>query len=236
MKKVVLLVATVVAALALGSVAYAINGDQAVSVKLSPSKAGTKKKPKNASIDVVTTTKPAADDPPFATTQAVIHFDKALRFNPKLFKSCSQATLQSGGPSACPAGSKVGSGSASATAVGTVENLTVTAFNGPGGNKLELLVQGDTPLGINSVIEASLKKDTGKYGYKLVVPIPEGLQQPLTGVFATLTRFETKVKATTKGRGYVETTGCKGGKWHFGGDFTYTDSTTKKVTSTQKCK
>jgi hypothetical protein len=234
MKKVVLLVATVVAALALGSVAYAINGEQGISVKLNPSKAGTKKKGKNSSIDVLVTTKPAADDQPFATKQAVIHFDKALRFNTKMFKTCDQATAQQGA-SACPAASKVGSGSAAATALGQVENLTIVAFNG-GNNKLELLVQGDSPLQINSVIEATLKKDTGKYGYKLIVPIPDNLQQPITGVFATLTKFETKVKATAKGKGYVESIACKGGKWNFGGDFTFTDGTTKKVTSTQKCK
>jgi hypothetical protein len=239
MRKVLLLVVALVAALSVATVAHAINGEQGLEVKINSSKAGTKKKPRSVSIDVITTTAPAATDGPFATKQAVIHFDKALRFNTKLFKSCTAAVLQAQGPAGCPKGSQVGGGSASATAVGQAEDLTITAFNGPKG-KLELLVRGDKPLVINSVIEATLAKDKGKYGYKLIVPIPDNLQQPLQGVVATLTRFETKVKATVrKGKkkvGYVETTGCKGKTWHFAGDFTYTDGTSKTAKTTTKCK
>ena len=172
---------------------------------------------------------------PFATKEAVIHFDKALIFSPKKFKTCSAAKVQASETS-CPKGSKVGSGSAVGTAIGQTSNLKVSAFNGPKG-KLMLHVTASTPLQIDAVIQASLKKDKGKYGSKLVVPIPENLQQPVPGVFATLKQFVTSVKATSKGVPYVGLASCpKSKKLSFKGDFTFTDGTTLSATDTVKCK
>ena len=66
-------------------------------------------------------------------------------------------------------------------ALGLTENLTVTAYNGPAGNKLELHVDGSSPLVIHSVIEGKLQGRHGPSRQKLVVTIPETLQQPLPG-------------------------------------------------------
>jgi hypothetical protein len=234
MRKVALLATTAVAAVGVTSPAWAVNADQGLDVSVSPTKAGTKKKPANVKIKVTTTTNPK-DATPFATRQAVIHFDKALVFNPKKFKTCSAAKVQQA-ESSCPKGSKVGSGSAVGTAIGQTSNLSVTAFNGPNSRFL-LHVVAATPLQIDAVIQASLKKDKGKYGYKLVVPIPENLQQPVPGVFATLKQFITSVKGTSKGVPYVGLTSCpKSKKLSFKGDFTFTDGTTLHATDTVKCK
>jgi hypothetical protein len=233
MRKVALLATTAAAALGVTSTAWAVNADQGLKVTLSPTKAGTKKKPANVNIKVTTTTNPH-DATPFATTKTVIHFDKNLVFNPKKFKTCSAATIQANEAN-CPKGSKVGKGDAVGTAIGQTSNLTVTAFNGPNG-KFMLHVVASTPLQIDGVIQATLAKDTGKYGYKLNVPIPDNLQQPVPGVFATLLRFFTSVKGTAKGVPYVGLKGCpKSKKLSFKGDFTYTDGTSLSATSTVKC-
>jgi len=228
--------AAAVAALAtvgIAGPAYAVNADQTVAVKTTPSKAGTKKKPKRIKMKVTTTTTPK-DDTAFATKKAVIFFDKNIVFGGAKFKSCTAAQVQQSEAS-CPAGSKVGKGTAQGKALGITQNLTVTAFNGPSGKSVLLHVVGSSPLAIDSVIDAKLSKASGKFGYKLTVPIPDNLQQPIPGTYATLTQFITTVDGTAKSTPYVGLAGCSGGKLNFKGVFDYTDGTSQTATSTQKC-
>jgi hypothetical protein len=237
-------VATVVAALAVVGVASAVDATQAIDVKVTNNKAGTKAKPKSlGKLNVVTTTAPGPGSPAgtFATNKATIFFDKNIVFNGKAFKECKPSN-----PSA-PAGAdvkskcasaKIGAGKAAAQAtVGGQENLTVTAYNGaPTANAANrwfyLHVEGSSPLVINSVIAATLKRATGDYGYKLEVPIPANLIQPLAGITATLLNFSTSVGGTAKGVPYVGLKGCSGGKLKFKGTFVYTDGTSKTATDT----
>ena len=99
-----------------------------------------------------------------------------------------------------------------------------------------LHVQGTTPLVIDSVIAATLKRATGDYGYKLEVPIPANLVTPLAGITATLLNFSTSVSGTAKGLPYIGIKGCSGGKLKFKGTFLYTDGTSKTATDTAACK
>lgn len=240
MRKVALLATAVVLCLAVVTAAFGISGTQEIEVKVTPPTAKKKKAGAKATpikLFVETRTAPAADDPAFATKEAVIHFDKGLVFAPASWPSCKQSQVQQD-ETKCPAASKVGSGSAEGEALGQKEALTVTAFDGPGSNKFELHVVGSTPLQIDSVIEATLKPDSGDFGRKLVVPIPENLQQPLTGVFATLKRFTTTVNKTYKKKGYVSLKpgGCPSSKkLSFKGDFSYTDGTSKSAMDTVAC-
>lgn len=238
MRKIVLGAACALLCLSVGA-ANAINGEQSIVIKVTPPK-GPKKpkkgkaKPRNVKLFVETITKPAADDPAFATKLTVLFFDKNLTFNGAALKSCTQAQVQQD-EKACPKGSSVGSGKATGVALGQTENLTVTAFNGPSG-KIELHVVGAQPLVIDSVIQGTLSNASGKYGKKLVVPIPDNLQQPLTGVFATLTDFQTSVKGGTKTKPYVGLKKCPSTKkLSFAGDFVYTDGTSKHAETTVKC-
>jgi hypothetical protein len=240
-------VATMVAALAVVGVASAVDATQAIDVKITNNKAGTKAKPKSiGKLNVLTTTTPGPGSPAgtFATNKATIFFDKKLVFNGKAFKECKP-----GNPSA-PVGAdvkakcssaKIGAGKAAGQAtVGGQEDLTVTAYNGAakanGARWFYLHVEGSVPLKIDSVIAATLKPATGAYGLKLDVPIPANLIQPLTGITATLLNFSTSVGGTAKGVPYVGLKGCSGGKLKFKGTFVYTDNTSKTVTDTAACK
>jgi hypothetical protein len=226
------------AALGIAGVASAIDGTQTLALKLTHTKAGTKEKPKSVgTLKVTTATTPGPVNPAgsFAVTNAVIFFDKNLVFNASAFKACSTSDLATI-DSKC-ASSKVGSGSAKGSALGQVEPLVVKAYNGPksgSGYKFYLHVTGSVPLAIDSVINAKLTKATGKYGWKLTVPIPDELQKP-SGVLATLTEFITSVSGTSKGKPYVGIKGCSGGKLNFKGTFSYTDGTSKDATTTVKC-
>jgi hypothetical protein len=236
-----------VAALAVAGVASAVDAQQAIDVKITNNKAGTKEKPKSVGkLNVVTTTTPGPGSPAgtFATTKATIFFDKNLVFNAKAFKECKPANksapVGSDVKAKC-ASAKIGAGKAAGQAtVGGQENLTVTAYNGSakanGDRWFYLHVEGSVPLKIDSVIAATLKRATGDYGYKLDVPIPANLVQPLTGITATLLNFSTSVGGTSKGVPYVGLKGCSGGKLKFKGTFVYTDNTSKTVTDTAACK
>jgi hypothetical protein len=236
-----------VAALAVAGVASAVDAQQAIDVKITNNKAGTKEKPKSVGkLNVVTTTTPGPGSPAgtFATNKATIFFDKNLVFNAKAFKECKPANksapVGSDVKAKC-ASAKIGAGKAAGQAtVGGQENLTVTAYNGSakanGDRWFYLHVEGSVPLKIDSVIAATLKRATGDYGYKLDVPIPANLVQPLTGITATLLNFSTSVGGTSKGVPYVGLKGCSGGKLKFKGTFVYTDNTSKTVTDTAACK
>jgi hypothetical protein len=238
-----------VAVFAVTGVASAVDAGQAIDVKITNNKAGTKDKPKSlGKLTVVTTTTPGPGSPAgtFATTKATIFFDKNIVFGAKSFKECKpsnkSAPVGADVKAKC-ASAKVGSGKAAAKAtVGDQENLTVTAYNGTAQSNAAnrwfyLHVQGSTPLKIDSVIAATLKKASGgDYGYKLEVPIPANLVQPLAGVTATLLNFSTSVGGTSKGVPYVGLKGCSGGKLKFKGTFVFTDNTSKTATDTATCK
>jgi hypothetical protein len=241
-------VAALVVALGVAGVASAVDATQAIDVKITNNKAGTKSKPKSiGKLNVVTTTTPGVGSPAgtFATNKATIFFDKNLVFNAKAFKECKpsnkSAPVGSEVKSKC-ASAKIGGGKAAAKAtVGDQENLTVTAYNGSAQSNAAnrwfyLHVEGSTPLKIDSVIAATLKKASGDYGYKLEVPIPANLVQPLAGVTATLLNFSTSVSGTSKGLPYIGIKGCSGGKLKFKGTFLYTDGTSKTATDTAACK
>jgi hypothetical protein len=235
MRKVALVcVAAVVGVLGITAVAFAINGTQTISVKTTANRAGTKSKPRSVGrITVVTATTPAATDAPFATSRAVIHFDKNLVFGNKKFKTCAQSVVQSN-PTSCPAGSRIGGGSAVAKlSTGSQVTPTIRAFNGSGG-KLFLLVTEPT-FNVNAVLVGTLKSDTGKYGKKLDVAIPQNLQN-VAGIIITLTQFTTRVGGTANGTPYVGLKGCSGGKLSYKGDFFFTDGTNKSATTTSTCR
>jgi uncharacterized low-complexity protein len=237
MRKLPLLFACAIAlALGVAGIAQAVNSKQSMSISLAKNKAGTPKAPKDIgklTVDLAV----AVDqtDAPFATKTTTLFFDKNLVFNSAKFKSCTEAQVRAGA-AACNA-AKVGSGIAQANALGQQENLTVKAYNGPGGKSLLLRVQGQTPLVIDSVIIGKLVNGSGAYGKKLVVTIPDNLQQPLTGVYATLTRFKTTVGGVQKKVPYIGLKGCPASKkLQFKGDFVFTDGTKQSPSTTAACK
>jgi hypothetical protein len=236
MRKFMLLaVASLAAVLGVSGIANAINGTQELKIKLGASKAGTKTKPRSVSyLTVTTTTTPAADDPAFATKQAIIYFDKNLVFNSPSFKNCTDT--KPGTIDTSCSGAKVGTGSAKGVALGQTENLSVKAYNGLKGKALYLHVTGDTPLKIDAVMNGKLASATGQFAKKLIVTIPDNLQQPAPGVFATLTSFITKTSGTQKGKPYIGLKGCPTSKkLKFRGTFSYTDGTSKTADATAPC-
>lgn len=239
-KKIAAVAAAAVAAAGIAvPIAQAIEVDQTIAVTKAPKK-GSKKKPKGAgiSVDIRVNAKDRSLDGTFGTKNAVVKFDKNLRFNNKKFPVCKTATVEAD-PAKCPKGSQVGKGVANAVAGqgGAVKvNPTITAWNaGSGKLVLRLAKSPGDPVDATGTIVGTLKKSSGKYGQQLVVPIPAKYQEQL-GLKVTLTKFQVTItSAKYKGKNYVESIGCTGGKYNFAGIFTFTDNTDNTVTTTQKC-
>jgi hypothetical protein len=144
---------------------------------------------------------------PHTLTSATLLFPQGASLNSARFRSCSPVKLQAKGTRACPAGSRIGSGSASGvggkpgeTPILT-ENLSIDAFNGPHGKSVLLWLTGTQPAAINNVLIAKLTKAHGPYSYRLTLTVPPGLQS-IAGVQVAVTRFTTTVGAfrSVKGR------------------------------------
>jgi hypothetical protein len=180
-----------------------------------PTKSGTSKKPKPTTLKLGVTggTKDGTGQP--STSKALkITLPKGIKWNGKAWasnKRCSVSkATQQRSDSACPKGSKVGSGHVDAVALGTKEPIDVTAFVTTSGN-LGLFLKADVPLSIRVMLEGKVK------GNVINVAIPPQIQEPLPNVPSAIEKLnfsltgKTKVKGKT--RGVVESTGCSGGKW-----------------------
>ena len=182
----------------------------------SPSKSGTKKKPKavNLKLGVKGATKSGTGQPS-TSTALKITLPKGLNWNGKAWaksKRCSVSkATQAKSDSVCPKGSKVGSGHVDAVALGTKEPIDVTAYVTTSGN-LGLFLAADVPLSIRVMLEGKVK------GNVINVAIPPQIQEPLPNVPSAIETLsfglngKTKVKGKT--RGVIESTSCSGGKWN----------------------
>jgi hypothetical protein len=227
-------VAIAVAA-ALGGTAVAQAPDASSTVSVSPSKAGKKKKPKNETLNLTVTN----NNEQRSASALDIKSPKTITVSGKGFPKCSQATLEGNGKDACPKGSKVGSGSASALLGvngGTPQPLTfdVTAY-AAGAKRINFYLEGVELPALKLVAPGTIK------GRNLHVDIPEAAQQPIPGTWAGLKSLTTKLGAK-KGKHYVvASTGCAGKKHKFTTTITFVDNGVQpagkvKTSAAAKCK
>jgi hypothetical protein len=197
MRKFVALATAALGALALAGVAIAGEAGpsptgqiQTLEVSHSPTKASKKKKPRGVRAKVVLTLKKADGTKPSPTTDAIVTLPRGMGTNYSDFPTCSQATLQSRGPSGCPSKSKVGTGRLEADATPVIAKVggTVAAYNGPNRTYLLYVVpEISSPL----VIPGKLRGRVLDFDVPLVPTLPG---QPN----ATLTYFEVTTGGSIK--------------------------------------
>lgn len=207
---------------------------------ISPSNSGTPEDPTPASVKVsaeITGAAVGAVDGSGATKSIEAKLPYPLLFNPVAFPSCDSSDVRS---RKCSKNAKIGTGKVVGRAAGgIVQTLKLTAYNGKG-YRLLLLVEGTTPLRIDSVLEGTIRSGDGKYGMSLLNEVPDNLQQPVPGVFTTVTEFALTVNAKRKIKGetvgYVSTAGCSGGKWPFSVTVTYRNDKTESGSDSARCR
>ena len=162
---------------------------------------------------------------PATVKQATVFFPHGPRVNGALFPSCDAAKLKAhrGDPSACPHGSRIGTGTAIGTSPqfhGVNEKLKVELYNGSHGHSIIFFLHGENPVAISGIIDASFQAiHSHRWAYKLTLKVPRGLQQISRGIYASLLRFTTKVGGSvlvhqggrTVRRGFIEVLACPPG-------------------------
>jgi hypothetical protein len=224
--------------IALASVAFAANAAPDITAKLTPTKAGTKKKPKNAKLTL--SVKNNQNDATVDTI--VVNLGKQLKLDGKGFKYCTASTLNAQGKTACPSGSKAGGGTASAV-VGPDHvplNFTVDAY--VGSKKTIIFYTQQVGGTVRKALVGTVSKGSGKFGSKISIKIDPDLQQPAPGVFSSLVGLDTTLSAK-KGKHYlISSIGCKKKKQDIGVKFNFNPNSTfpavgsTEGTTTAKCK
>lgn len=235
------LIGALVGVLALAVTAVAVASPQfkqTATLKYSTKKA---QKPAGVSAELHATDPgavPAGNQPGVSTLK--ISF-KGAKANTKVGKLCKLSKSEA---DRCPANTKVGSGTASANLVGTDPatgqpkvtvglGQNVSAYQTSGG--FYFVVKGTT-LPTTAILKAGLSKKG-----VLSVNVERDLPAIPGGSKIVLTDFKVNIKKVTTGKGkkqkaLITTPKCpKSKKFSVVADFKYTDGTSKKVTSTQKC-
>lgn len=173
---------------------------------------------------------------PATTQRIVMWFTHGARVNGALFPSCDpkRLALARGSSKACPKGSKVGTGYAFGTAISVTARLQMDVYNGPRGKSMLFYFSTDRPVTIRQMINAPFQNlKGGRYGFKLTLPVPPGLQELSPGMVTSLRQFKATVGGTTVNtkengrtvkRGFIETMACPPGALVITrGDFTFRD-------------
>ena len=183
---------------------------------VTPTNAGTKKKPKASKIRLALTVPKEAR---LTADQLVFHLPQHVRVSGKGFKFCPSTTLDNTkNPNKCPKGSKVGQGTASA-AFGpklTPINFNVTIFAGSR-NELGIWLQA-TNQPLAKALRGIVSKSGSPYNQKLTIDIPPELQRQL-GAYVYLTGLNATVgksngKRGKKRKNLITTVGCPADRLH----------------------
>ncbi len=208
------LIAATAASLAVGvaGIAYAQNPAPSITVtaKVSPTKAGTKSKPKATSVTVGVTNDPASKT---TAKQIQISFPSTLKLSTKGLPQCTKSddALVNAGPSACKS-SIAGKGSASAILNPTSATPAPLSFKVTpivGKNELLFFLQ-QSPGAVQAVLHGKIS------GKKLTIAIPDFLQQPAPGTYSALNGLNTTLKLTKGKASLISSTGCTSKKQKIG--------------------
>ena len=251
MRTVWILALAATAALAVAPSAGAIESIQQVDGGAVPNVSGTKARPRAVALTVHLYFDSIAPDldrqVQFATAHGEIFFPKEGLTNNRLFPSCAPVTVLTD-ERQCPAGSRIGSGTARGVGLGLDENVRLTLFNLPDGKGDAVLVVGSSPLIIREVVPVTLTILTNDpvYRYRLAFDVPKDLMSPAPGVIAAIKDLTVTVPIQYLKRGgryvkrrngqripYIATTGCKAGYWKAKYVAQYTTSFDGSIESSQ---
>jgi hypothetical protein len=227
--------AAVLAVVAIPTVALAQNPAPVVTndVKITPSKAGTTKKPKAAKFSFTVVN---SSESKTTVKQIVLELPKGVKLDGTKLDSCTADELINNG--SCPSGSKLGTGVSYAFIVAPTPPPDCVGTKGAAagcltfnatfyvGGKNALTVGLET--GGDAV--APLTGKITKSGRKLTIDIPPSLQSPAPGSYSALSQLAGSFSRskTVKGKKYsfVSTTSCPSSKkWTVKSTFGYAANT-----------
>jgi hypothetical protein len=182
---------------------------------LTPTNAGTKKKPKNSKIRITASIPPEARA---TVDQMVFNLPAHVRVNGKGFPTCPASELNNTkDPSKCPRRSRVGTGTVVVRVGNSTVNLNLTFFVGSR-DELAVWVQA-VGLPIQTALRGIVSRAGTPYFQKLTIDIPQNVTQPLPNVYANLTSLNATIgghngKRRKKRRNLITTVGCPASREH----------------------
>jgi hypothetical protein len=223
-----------ITALGVAGLAYADGASQDTAEVVSsvkPSKLDTKKyKP----INLFTEVRTHGPVPGINPEAELIKYDKNGKWVAKNAPTCSapiEFQTTDAAKQACPAGSDIGSGSASILLPGGVafSDIVVTAFNGPQKNQIRLHTYSPQLEGATPTVFGLIKKlSGGPFGLALDVPDAPDVAGD-TGMITSSGATITKKSGVAQAR-------CKDKKFLIERTVTYDDGSKDVATDSQKCK
>ena len=213
MRKTLIAALTALTALALTAVAIAQNPAPSIDVTatVSPSKAGTKKKPKSEKLNLTINN---SRESKTSASKIEISIPKTMKLSTKGLKTCSVSKLDSQGKANCPRGSLAGIGTADALVNPASPNPAPLKFNVStfvaGKNLLAFyLEQQGTDSGVQQALPAKITSVKNRvYGQKLTINIPANLQQPAPGVYSTLIQIKNSLGLKSGDNALLTSIGC----------------------------
>ena len=222
MRKWVTIAATAVLSLLLAGVAVA-DFSQASNIALTVTHQG---KSSGIKADIHSTTPPG--EAPKAAKLVVLTFPAGTKFNLGSVKPCTLSDAKLTAGKSCPAASRIGSGSATASAYPLPQSILagVKAF-AAGPNKMVLVVKATSPVPQTLIIRVTTS------GAKLTIPVPT---PTVAGFQVVLVSLKLNVPARGSGKTALITAGdCTAHSFIVKSHFVYTDGTTEDLQSTAPC-
>jgi hypothetical protein len=188
---------------------------------VSSTKAGTKAHPKGVTLKTAFTWQKLGVASQPIVTSFVVKFPKGSLWQGAKYPTCSVSTLNKKGPSGCPSGSVVGSGSGTAYAAGTtLTHPKITVVNG-GAKTIFFYTVLNNPARVREPVIGHISSASGKYAYTLSTTVPKNLQ-----IVAGTPIELTNLSVTVGHASLLATTGCPGGKWPYAVTTKYLDPNT----------
>lgn len=176
--------------------------------------------------DIYSTTSPG--EAPKAAKLLMLAFPAGTKFNLGSVKPCKPSDGQLTAGKACPSASRIGAGSATASAFPLPQPILagVKAY-AAGQNKMVIVVKATSPIPQTLVIRATTS------GPKLTIPVPS---PTVAGFQVVLVSLKLNVAAHGSGKTALITAGrCNAHSFTVKSHFVYTDGSTADLQSTSPC-
>lgn len=203
------------------------------SAKVSPNRAGTKKRPQGVKLAIKVHWETPADLEKPIVQSADAYFPKGSLFNGGKYPTCSPAKMRDG-IAACPKKSIMGTGTATAYADTVLTHPQITVVNG-GKNKVYLYTVLTNPARVKAPVPGTITKLSGKWAYKLHLEVPQSLQV-VVGIPIALRDFSVTAGGKSWAKDWLATTACSGGRWPFQVETFYSTGGSSAFASSVACK
>jgi hypothetical protein len=202
---------------------------------VSPSKAGTKKKPQGVKLVYKAKFTTSADIEHPIITGGTVLVPKGALYNGGKYPKCSEATLNRGGPAKCPPKSIMGTGSGVAKADNVTTIPRITVVNG-GANKIYFFTVLQNPARVQAAVPATITKTSGAWAYRVTFKVPTSLQI-VAGIPITLDSLKVTLGGKSWAKDWLATTSCPASKkWPYESTFDLSAGGPIKYTGSVACK